>query len=579
MAAADADARAGAAEARADEEERAAFAASERARTAEEAFQQLNLLHQEHERLVLEGKAARATYEAARQQTAELESELAELDQLQARLVVAQRRAAQLAEAEELAQRLAAVQQAATDLDALPEPEEPPPPDEAGLAAAEEAAMTARSALGSAEATQRSALAQLELARSAYDKTADLSGQEDCPLCGQPLGDAFRQVQSHRADELARAEAAAGQAAASLERASVAAQEAVGQLRRLTSGVEAARRAHQEWQQANTRQADAQQRLGAALAALAEASPAGASRLGDRPSPGKLSSLLAEAQAHLAECQQAAQEAAHLRGRLERRAQAQAALEQAQARAEEAASLLEVLRSKLRGLGFDPAALEQAQASMADAQAAAQRAASAANLARQEAVRARAGAEAEAKRLADAQAQHAQLADLASQSIYLGRVAELLNAFRNDVVATVGPLLAVQAAELFAELTDNDYDRLEVDPETYGLQISDDGRSYGLERFSGSEVDLANLALRVAISEHVRLLSGGTVGLLVLDEIFGPLDEERKARMLQALERLRGRFRQVLVVTHSTDIKEQLPHAIEVVKKPGRRATARLVEV
>jgi DNA repair exonuclease SbcCD ATPase subunit len=98
-----------------------------------------------------------------------------------------------------------------------------------------------------------------------------------------------------------------------------------------------------------------------------------------------------------------------------------------------------------------------------------------------------------------------------------------------------------------------------------------------MERFSGSETDLANLALRVAISEHVRFQSGGAVGLLVLDEVFGPLDDERKERMLLALERLRSRFRQVLVVTHDSGVKEQLPGAIEVVKLPGRRATARVI--
>ena len=94
-----------------------------------------------------------------------------------------------------------------------------------------------------------------------------------------------------------------------------------------------------------------------------------------------------------------------------------------------------------------------------------------------------------------------------------------------------------------------------------------------MDRFSGSETDLANLALRVAISEHVRFQSGGAVGLLVLDEVFGPLDPDRKERMLLALERLRARFRQVLVVTHDTDIKEQLPNAIEVVETAPRRAT------
>jgi hypothetical protein len=33
----------------------------------------------------------------------------------------------------------------------------------------------------------------------------------------------------------------------------------------------------------------------------------------------------------------------------------------------------------------------------------------------------------------------------------------------------------------------------------------------------------------------------------------------------------------VLVVTHDPDIKEQLPGAIEVIKRPGRRASARVV--
>ena len=186
-------------------------------------------------------------------------------------------------------------------------------------------------------------------------------------------------------------------------------------------------------------------------------------------------------------------------------------------------------------------------------------------------------AEAAAQRLADGRGQqHAKLADLESEARHLARVADLLAEFRNTVVASVGPRLAVQAAELFGELTDHEYDELQVDPETYQLQISDAGTVYGLDRFSGSEIDLANLALRVAISEHIHFQSGGSVGLMVLDEVFGPLDEDRKARMLLALERLRGRFRQVLVVTHDAAIKEQLPNAIEVVKLPGRRATARL---
>ncbi|HEX2272858.1 MAG TPA: hypothetical protein VHG90_03180, partial [Acidimicrobiales bacterium] len=190
----------------------------------------------------------------------------------------------------------------------------------------------------------------------------------------------------------------------------------------------------------------------------------------------------------------------------------------------------------------------------------------------------RARAEAASQRLAEGSDQHARLGDLADEARHLSRVAELLHGFRNTQVAAVGPRLSVQAADLFGELTDNEYDRLEVDPETYEIKVRDAGLLYGMSRFSGSEVDLANLALRVAISEHVRFQSGGAVGLLVLDEVFGPLDDDRKERMLLALERLKGRFRQVLVVTHDAAIKDQLPNAVQVTKLAGRRASAHLVE-
>ena len=231
---------------------------------------------------------------------------------------------------------------------------------------------------------------------------------------------------------------------------------------------------------------------------------------------------------------------------------------------------------KVRDLAFNGPALEQAVAAHEEALAASQAAETRARQAEVGAAGEPAKQDAAAMRLGDAIEQHAKLAELESEARHLARASDLLADFRNTVVAAVGPRLAVQAAELFAELTDHEYDQLQVDPETYQLQITDAGRVYGLDRFSGSEIDLANLALRVAISEHVHLQSGGSIGLLVLDEVFGPLDEDRKARMLLALERLRGRFRQIIVVTHDASIKEQLPNAIEVIKLPGRRATAQL---
>jgi DNA repair exonuclease SbcCD ATPase subunit len=64
--------------------------------------------------------------------------------------------------------------------------------------------------------------------------------------------------------------------------------------------------------------------------------------------------------------------------------------------------------------------------------------------------------------------------------------------------------------------------------------------------------------------------------MLVLDEVLGALDAEHRDRLLAALTRLAGRFSQVFVVTHATEVKERLPQAIEVIPLSQGRSTARL---
>jgi len=84
---------------------------------------------------------------------------------------------------------------------------------------------------------------------------------------------------------------------------------------------------------------------------------------------------------------------------------------------------------------------------------------------------------------------------------------------------------------------------------------------------------LANLALRVAISAHLSRVSGADVGLMVLDEVLGSLDQERKDLMVQAMGRLSARFHQLFVITHAEQVKEQFPASV-IVRKVGRRRSA-----
>ena len=580
--AADAEARAEVASMAAASEQQAAAAAQQQQERCAAEVAALDRRRQEHDTFVVEGRGARQELDSATRMVAEQQAEVDALVAAGAQLAGLEEVVTGWEQAERELEALAVATKAAAAAARIAVPPAPAPVDDAAVAAARAGATEAGQQLAGLRSLVQAAGESLERARLAAARSAELSGEADCPVCGQALGDAFEQVQAHRSAEVTAAEDRYAELSAQAKAADKRATEAAANLTRVERAAEAARRARTEWEVADGRHRDAIAARGEAWDAVLAIAPERATSDGRLPPDGipplaVLEADLGVLRSRVERQRTAAAEADRLRVRLERRSTLETSLVAYRERAEHAEGRVQALLEKVRALGFDKAALEKAAAAHDQAIATSRAAAARAQQAAVAAAGEQAKQETATARLADAEQQHAQLAGLGSESRHLGRVADLLAEFRNTVVASVGPRLALQAAELFAELTDHEYDELQVDPETYQLQISDAGKVYGLERFSGSEIDLANLALRVAISEHIHFQSGGTVGLMVLDEVFGPLDEDRKARMLLALERLRGRFRQVLVVTHDASIKDQLPNAIEVVKLPGRRATARAV--
>jgi exonuclease SbcC len=573
VAAADADARAAAAEAMAAEQEAAHEVLRDRAEAAAAALATVEQGRTEYETLVGEGRAARQELDRLTAELTALSGEEEQLAAAAARLADADARAAHMDRDEALTTALRPLVELTRTLDRLPEGAEPPVADPGPRDAALAAAQSARDELAAVAARVESAEQDLHRARQAAERSGDLSGEGDCPLCGQELGDAFAAVQAHRRAEVAEAEDRLASLTVQRGAAASRAREAAGRLEVAERALRQAESARSAWEVAAGRRAEVQDAVAQAAKAvevLADEVPVSL--------PERVAAL-ETAESALRAGRAAAAEAAGLRGRLERRPVVTARVVAATAEREAAIDRVEGLRRRVRDLGYEPARVQAAQTAHAEAERRRVEADRAGRAARLAATQERTRAEGDVRRLEDAREQHASIAALETDARHLRRLADLLGDFRNTVVASVGPRLAHQAAQLFGELTDHEYDELLVDPETFELQISDGGRTFGLDRFSGSEVDLANLALRVAISEHIRFQSGGSVGLLVLDEVFGPLDDERKVRMLQALQHLGSRFRQVLVVTHDNEIKEQLPHAIEVVKQPGRRATARLAGV
>ena len=150
-----------------------------------------------------------------------------------------------------------------------------------------------------------------------------------------------------------------------------------------------------------------------------------------------------------------------------------------------------------------------------------------------------------------------------SSHYYGEKLSSLFSAYRHDLIASIRPTLADQSSRLFNEMTSHKYNLVELD-EKYELRVMDDGQFYGVERFSGGEKDLANLCLRLAISLSLTETAGLSRSFIILDEVFGSQDNERKTLILSSLANLKNRFPQIILITHIEDIKDGVEQIIEV---------------
>jgi exonuclease SbcC len=123
------------------------------------------------------------------------------------------------------------------------------------------------------------------------------------------------------------------------------------------------------------------------------------------------------------------------------------------------------------------------------------------------------------------------------------------------------PEISGLASTLIADLTDGRYTELELDDD-YAIRVLEDG--IRKPAISGGEEDVANLVLRLAISQMIADRAGQPFSLLVLDEVFGSLDEGRRQNVVELLRRLHDRFEQVIVITHIESVREGLDRVLTV---------------
>ncbi len=178
-------------------------------------------------------------------------------------------------------------------------------------------------------------------------------------------------------------------------------------------------------------------------------------------------------------------------------------------------------------------------------------------------------------RLEDAQAAHARIAEQERSRREHDVAAGILTDFRMAQNERAWPRLQQGAGALLSETTAGRYVDVRLSPD-YKLAIVDRGEEHGLERYSGGEQDLANLCLRLAIADWVARERGVEMGFVVLDEVFGSQDAERRHRLIDELRTIANRFHQLLVITHAPDIAELCEHQIRVVLEEPGRSTAEI---
>lgn len=176
--------------------------------------------------------------------------------------------------------------------------------------------------------------------------------------------------------------------------------------------------------------------------------------------------------------------------------------------------------------------------------------------------------EAQGERLADLNKIREQVDSLRDDQYYEEKLGRLFGEFRDYLVSQIRPTLADFSSRLISEMTEGRYSMVELD-EKYNLRLFDGGQFYGIDRFSGGEKDLANLSLRLAISLALTESAGLDRSFIILDEVFGSQDTRRKELILSALNNLKQRFPQIILITHVEDIRDQVETLIEVLPDAG----------
>ena len=140
---------------------------------------------------------------------------------------------------------------------------------------------------------------------------------------------------------------------------------------------------------------------------------------------------------------------------------------------------------------------------------------------------------------------------------------QVMDHFKVVLIGRIRPLLSRKASTLLRELTEGRYSELLLDA-NYEMEFGLPGEVFPIRRASGGERNLMNLCLRLAISELINESTGVGQNFLILDEVLGSQDDERREAIVTSLPRLSSHFGQVLMIAHSREVQDLFEHVVFV---------------
>ena len=142
----------------------------------------------------------------------------------------------------------------------------------------------------------------------------------------------------------------------------------------------------------------------------------------------------------------------------------------------------------------------------------------------------------------------------------------LVNRFMDHILVRIRSEIVRIAGEILEEVSGK-YSHLKIDDD-FNIMVEDEGEYYPISRYSGGEVDMIAVSVRVAISEYLMRFGpdGESYSFLILDEVFGSQDLEHREKMINMLRSLEERFPQIIAISHFSDVQGQFDNTINVIE-------------